>query len=327
MKRMFNLCLVATLLSFGAACSKKTNSVSKEFEKRTEQLKVQKALKELEVKQKEEAAALKLKQDNAIEISDIIVADSEETSHVSLYQLLLAAELNGAPVAKLSTLNSEAEIKEINDQNKEMNEVSAKTGRSAKEICDKILKKLAKKNDSDLVKVDRAHLQSDVDGVVECRSLNLESDYIEVSKVKALCESAQKTVVAKKADAAPTAAPQEDVAPVDADQAERDAQILEEEKANADEAAKLEAEAKAKADAEAKTKAEQEKTATTNPEKTPAELKAEAAALRVKAEQKKVTAETGSKKDKKAAKKEIKSLNKEARKNERKAAKLEKAKK
>lgn len=198
MKRMFNLCLVATLLSFGAACSKKTNSKSPEF-----------VLKQnaLVTKQKEakDAQELKVKHDNAIELSDaLVVMENEEDSNVAFYQLLLTADINGAKVEQVSTANTDAG--NDHDKNEEMNQISNKTHAKSKDLCAKLLKRLSKKADSDLIRIDRTSMQRDVDSVVACRSINVESDYIEVSKVKSLCEKvAQEPVVeAKQAVAAET---------------------------------------------------------------------------------------------------------------------------
>jgi hypothetical protein len=351
MKRMFNLCLVATLLAFGAACSKKTNSKAKEFVAMENALKEKKAFEE--AKQKE-AAELKLKQDNAVNLSDVLIdLEHEEDSNVSFYELLLAADMNGSVIGTLSAANSDAP--ETHDKNAEMSTILAKTKKAPKEICEKILKRLSKKADTDLVNISKNNLQDDVDRVVECRSLNLSSDYIEVSAIKALCVAAQKVPTAKADEApattsdapvapaapatsseapavapaapaqAPSVAPAAPAAPEAqvnneaAAKAAQEAKALEDKKLSDEAAAKAtKEEEQKKKDAEAQKAQEQN----TQVEKIKS-LKAQANAKNKEAAELRVKADTYSKKSKKNAIKSAEQLEKEAKALENEATQLE----
>ncbi len=313
MKRIFNLCLVATLLSFGAACSKKSNSKSKEFEKSVQ------TLKDKQAQEKD----LKERQDNAIELSNALVSESDEDANIALYQILLAADINGSSTEVLATTISDADVD--HDKNAELVEVSNRTGiKNVKDICDKIAKKLSKKADNDLIRLDRDSVQKDIDATISCRSLNIESNYIEVSKIKALCEAAQKVPATKAADETKEvdvdAANPADVNPAGTNTTDGDALSTDEEKQA--EADKLKNE-NLEAEKLAQEKLEAEKAAGNksleNPE-TPEEMRAEANVLRAQADSNKkeaknirITAETKSKKERKEANKEANALEKEAK--------------
>lgn len=190
MKNLFNLCLIATLLSFGAACSKKTNSRAKEVIARENALKAaedaEKEQKALELKQKELETAQKLKIEQAVELSDVLVtSEQEELINLSFYQLLLSLKIEGTAIDTLATVNSDAGAD--HDYKKEISDVIQKTNLTSEKICASLLKKVKKKNATDLIKIDRVSLQRDVETLVGCRSLDLKSDYIEVLKIRSLC--------------------------------------------------------------------------------------------------------------------------------------------
>lgn len=180
--KLFKLCLMASLLLSFGACSKKTNSKSEVYLAKKNALEAQQAL-EAQVK------AQRLAEENAIPLSDIIVTDSHvEESNLAFYQVLLAAQLKGKQNNQVS-LNSDAGAD--HNYQKEVSDIQVKTNKSVADICAEILKKLEKKAPSDLVAVNQEDLSKDVEGIVECRSLNIKSNYMDVASIRALCEAAK----------------------------------------------------------------------------------------------------------------------------------------
>lgn len=190
MKRMFNLCLMATLLgTFGAACSKKTNSTAKEY------LATQNALaaksdaeNKLKAKEAEEAtriAAQKERLEKAIPLSSVLLKDKhDEESNIAFYQILLASQQKGAAVSLIAVKNDDAVGSEDSEEHSSL---KTRTNKDTLKLCDELLKRIEKKADTDLIAVDKDRVHSDVDGVVQCRSLSLASNYVEVSNVRAMC--------------------------------------------------------------------------------------------------------------------------------------------
>ena len=197
MKRIFNLCLMASLLAtLGTACSKKTNSRAKEVIAAENALSAKKAAedklkaKEAADKAATDAAAAAAKEeqarrDKAISLTGIFSnKKTEQESNISLYQLLLASQSNGSIIETLVSKNKESSD---NDKNIEQEKVTAFSGKETIKICDDLIKRLEKKEDKDLISIDKDGLKRDIEDIVDCMSLNIVSDYIEVGSIRSMC--------------------------------------------------------------------------------------------------------------------------------------------
>jgi len=222
MKRMFNLCLMASLLAtFGAACSKKTNSRAKEVIAAENALKEKKAVEDkLKAKEAEEAqkladaqkteeeekarlANIKLKQDNAVEVGMVLLKGSDDrASNLAIYQLILSSQLSNLNLVSAATENKDAEgHADGKNKSQELVSISADLKKDTSVLCNEILKRTEKKADSDLVSLDKDKVQSDVDGVVEYRSLNIVSNYIEVGTIREMCTKIREAIEIEKKNA------------------------------------------------------------------------------------------------------------------------------
>jgi len=206
--------MASLLATLGTACSKKSNSRAKEVIAAENALKAKKVEDDkLKAKSAEEKAAAEkaaataaeeqAKKDKATSLTSVILDQkSEEDANIAFYQLLLSTRNTDAEISAFASDNKDAEG---HDRAAEITALQSRSGKDSVKICEELLKKIENKKDTDLIFIEKDRIQVDVDGVVECRSLNIASNYIDVSAIKNMCSlvKAQAAAIeAKKVEAA-----------------------------------------------------------------------------------------------------------------------------
>ena len=198
--KFFQLCLMVTLLGFGAACSKKLNTRSKEIIAKENLAKDQKAANELASKSALEAKTaeeknkaeqekidreFEAKKANAVSLTSILSNVSTTDANLEIYQLLLTSHINKSSQL-LKITEDDSSLSGV-DFKSELSDVKAKTSVSSETICKTILEKIASKDQSDLISLDKNMLTNDVIHEMGCIGFNIKSNYITVKATQELC--------------------------------------------------------------------------------------------------------------------------------------------